>query len=351
MTASAIHADDDLKSSWRTALTRDEVHSLLAMHDLRSWMSLAIDWGIVGASFALVAVWPNPLTIVVALFLIGARQLGFAVLMHEASHRSLFSNRRVNDWVGNWLAAYPIWSDLRPYRPYHLKHHAKTGSEEDPDIGLVRPFPITRRSLWRKVWRDLSGQTGRKFAIGAWKRTFARWGKDPEARRAAQGVLITNLVLLGLLTLVGHPALYLLWAGAWLTTHTLVTRIRSIAEHALTRDPSDPLGNTRTTVASWWERLLIAPNGVNYHLEHHLLMTVPHYNLARMHRLLRERGVLDRACVDDGYIGVLARASARGDATADRDDAATEKGMGQASGFLAPPDVADEAARSVSADG
>jgi fatty acid desaturase len=214
--------------------------------------------------------------------------------MHEASHRTLLRDRRLNDWVGNWLCAYPIWSDLSPYRPYHLKHHAKTGGAEDPDIGLVRPFPITRASLGRKAWRDLSGQTGRKFAKGAWSRTFGHTREDPVARRAAQGVVITNLALLGILAVFGRPELYLLWVAAWFTTHTFVTRIRSIAEHALTPDPDDAFGNTRTTLVSVWERLFLAPNRVNYHLEHHLLMTVPHYHLPRMHRLLRERGVLER---------------------------------------------------------
>ncbi len=75
----------------------------------------------------MVARWPNPLTVVAALFVIGARQLGFAVLMHEAAHRSLFADRRVNDFVGQWLCAYPVWSDLFAYRPYHLQHHAHTG--------------------------------------------------------------------------------------------------------------------------------------------------------------------------------------------------------------------------------
>jgi fatty acid desaturase len=280
------------------------------MNDWRSWASVAINWVLVLASFALVAAWPNPLTVILALFVIGARQLGFAVMMHEAAHRSLFQNRKVNDFVGNWLCAYPIWSDTHPYRPYHLQHHARTGSPEDPDIGLVKPFPITRASLGRKIWRDLSGQTGRKFARGAWNRSFARWD-DPTSRRAAIGVAVTNLVLLALLTAVGHPWLYLLWAGAWLTTNTLVTRIRAIAEHALTPDANDPLGNTRTTRASVWERLFIAPNRVNYHLEHHLLMTVPHYNLPRMHALLGERGILERACVADGYLDVLRNAASR----------------------------------------
>jgi len=295
---------------WLDALSRDEVRDLLCMRELRSWASVAFDWALVFASFAAVTVWPNPLTVILALFVIGARQLGFAVLMHEASHRSLFSNRRVNDWVGNWLCAYPIWSDLHPYRPYHLQHHARTGSPDDPDIGLVRPFPITRASLRRKVWRDLSGRTGVKFARAAWARTFGRWDL-PAARRAAIGVAVTNAVLLGVLALAGHPALYLLWVGAWLTTHTLVTRIRAIAEHALTPDAGDPLLNTRTTLAGPVERLLLAPNRVNYHLEHHLLMTVPHYNLPRMHALLRERGVIEHACVERGYLGVLRRAASK----------------------------------------
>lgn len=59
------------------------------------------------------------------------------------------------------------------------------------------------------------------------------------------------------------------------------------------------------------ERALIAPNGVNYHLEHHLLMTVPHYNLPRLHRMLRDRGVLDNALIAHGYLSVLREASAR----------------------------------------
>ncbi len=306
---SAAATPENPTTGWSSHFSREELDELLTMNDLRSWGSIALNWALIFASFALVAAWPNPLTILVALVVIGARQLGFAVIMHEASHRSLFHSRAVNDWVGNWLAAYPVWSDWRPYRPYHLSHHARTGSDQDPDIGLVRPFPITPASLRRKVWRDLSGRTGLKFARGAWSRTFARYGTDPGARRATQGVVITNLVLLGILAAFGRPELYLLWVVAWLTTNTLVTRIRAIAEHALTPDSSHTLGNTRTTLASWWERLFLAPNRVNYHLEHHLLMTVPHYNLPRMHEMLRERGVLKDACVTRGYAAVLRNAA------------------------------------------
>jgi len=302
--------------TWQDAVSVAERRELLELRDGRSWLSIVVDWGLIGAAMALVAFTPNPLTILVAIAVIGSRQLGLAILMHEAAHRTLLSNRRWNDWVGNWLCAYPVYLDVLPYRNYHLRHHARTWAADDPDLPLATPFPITRASLRRKIWRDLSGRTG-------WKRLKftlkGDLGMSPGlGQRSAnpgwqsfRGMVITNVVLLGILAIVGHPLLYLLWVASWFTTYSLVTRIRSIAEHAMIPDPADELRNTRTTLARWWERLLIAPNYVNYHLEHHLLMTVPHYNLRRLHRLLRERGVLESACVTTGYPAVLRLAAAR----------------------------------------
>jgi fatty acid desaturase len=310
--------------NWRDSLSAEERRELLETDNLHGAFSIALNWALVFGAMALVAWAPNPLTIVLALFVIGARQLGFAILMHEAAHRSLFGNRRLNDWAGNWLAAYPIWAEVEPYRRYHLVHHVHTGSEKDPDLGLVTPFPITRASFARKVFRDLSGQTGIKQAKAVLLRDIGygagRSQRDQGMSRGEQPdvgwhklvpVALTNAVLLGILALAGHPELYLLWVVAWLTTNRLFTRIRSIAEHALTPNASDVLNNTRTTLASPLERLFIAPNRVNYHLEHHLIMTVPHYKLARFHELLRERGVLDHACVANGYAEVLRSAASR----------------------------------------
>jgi len=302
--------------TWQDAVSVGERRELLELRDGRTWLSIVVDWGLIGAAMALVAFAPNPLTILVAIAVIGSRQLGLAILMHEAAHRTLLSNRRWNDWVGNWLCAYPVYLDVFPYRNYHLRHHARTWAADDPDLPLATPFPITPASLRRKIWRDLSGRTG-------WKRLKytlkGDLGMSPGlGQRSAnpgwqsfRGMVITNVVLLGILAIVGHPLLYLLWVASWFTTYSLVTRIRSIAEHAMIPDPADELRNTRTTLARWWERLLIAPNYVNYHLEHHLLMTVPHYNLRRLHRLLRERGVLESACVTTGYPAVLRLAAAR----------------------------------------
>jgi fatty acid desaturase len=318
VTSDGAHVERTVAAErWLDRFTRAEISALLQFDDRHSWAAFAVNWGLVFAAMALVARWPNPLTIVLALFVIAGRQLGMSILMHEASHRTLFKNRQLNDFMGNWLAAYPVWSDLAPYRPYHLRHHAKNWTKDDPDLDLATPFPVTRASLRRKIWRDLSGQTG-------WKRFKALLRRDlgmsagkskrqaTSAMAALRGVVVSNLVLLGVLTAFGHPALYLLWFGAWMTTYSLVLRIRAIAEHAMPQDPSDPLYNARTTLASWWERVFLAPNYVNYHLEHHLLMTVPHYKLPVFHRMLRERGLLTDANVARGYASVLRLASSKG---------------------------------------
>jgi fatty acid desaturase len=317
ITSDEVQRELDENGRWLDHVTKAEIAELRRMNDTRSWLTLAFNWGVVFGSMALVAAWPNPLTIVLALFLIGARQLGNAVMMHDASHHALLSDRRLNDWAGNWLGGYPVWSDMHSYRPYHLTHHRHTWTDKDPDVGLARPFPITPASFRRKVWRDLSGQTGLKFVKFAIRRDFGSegtWGERTRRALASQrfrGMLISNAVILGIASLIGHPALYLLWLGAYMTTNTLVTRIRAIAEHSMVPDPADPLRNTRTTLARWWERLFIAPNRVNYHLEHHLVMTVPHYNLPKMHALLAERGVLDQALVARGYASVLRGATSK----------------------------------------
>ncbi len=319
-TESAASMSDPEKSTrkpqWLRSLEHEEIRNLLALSDWRAVWSIVLNWLIVAAAMGVVAAWPNLLTIIAAVFVIGARQLGFAVLMHEGAHRTMFRSRWANDTLVNWLCSYPIWSDLHPYRRYHLQHHAKNWTKEDPDVGLATPFPVTPASMRRKVWRDLSGQTG-------WKRAKATLARDLGlsqgnvkrldfmGARSLKGVVITNLMLLLALTAFGHPTLYLLWVIAWFTTYSLVMRLRSIAEHAVIPDPADPLNNTRTTLTRWWERFLVAPNCVNYHLEHHLLMTVPHYKLRHMHKLLQQRGTLDHACVVRGYPGVWALAASK----------------------------------------
>ena len=57
-----------------------------------SWRGIAMvvhAWAVIIAAGAMFVLFPNPLTYVLAVMLIGARQLGLAILMHEAAHGGL----------------------------------------------------------------------------------------------------------------------------------------------------------------------------------------------------------------------------------------------------------------------
>jgi fatty acid desaturase len=90
----------------------------------------------------------------------------------------------------------------------------------------------------------------------------------------------------------------------------LIIRIRQVAEHAAVPDlyDPDPRMNTRTVEAPWWQRIVFAPNAVNYHLEHHFMASVPCYRLAALRAHLKARGALEGVPVFTGYGQLLRHA-------------------------------------------
>ncbi len=309
-------------------LTTEERQSLLKRNDYRAAFEVLVHWLWIIGAMALVHFFPNPLSIVVALFILGGKQLACAILMHDASHRSVFANATLNDKIGQYLGAYPIFQNLKNYRGYHLSHHLNTGLEDDPDLILTRGYPTSRKSMFRKIFRDLIGLTGIKAFVGLMLMNlgfikYSLGGKiekiDQKGRPLSDfvimfyknmgGPIVANLIMFGFFYLLGNPWLYLLWIAAYFTTFQFVLRIRSMAEHSVVEDTEDPYKNTRTTYANFLERLLFAPYHVNFHAEHHLLMAVPSYNLPKLHKILKEKGYYDKGVLENGYWDVVKLAS------------------------------------------
>lgn len=314
------------KEEW-TALTQvSRWHGLwLALH---GWMVIALVLG--GAALLWQWDWIAGLIATpFAIALVGSRQLGLSILMHEAAHGLLHPDRKMNNFVGEWFGGAATGSDLQAYRAYHLTHHRFTQQKEDPDLSLSAPFPTTKASMRRKIIRDLTGQTffkqrssqfkkawqglkaiarGDRDAAGTKRDTSAgqtlnnssRAGIGAEsasvdgsiitAKTVGRFLLVHSVVLIiSLMTLGIIP--FLIWIVALATSFQLILRVRNIAEHACTTTGSDdPFSHARTTYASWWERMTLAPYWVNYHSEHHLFMGVPCYNLPKANRMLIEKG-------------------------------------------------------------
>ncbi len=306
-------------------LTKEEIKEWRSPPRYRGAFDVILDWAMIGGSMYLVHFFKSWWSVLIALTLIGGRQLALAILMHEGSHRVLFKNRRVNDWVSHWLCGAPIWASFERYRPHHIAHHSYTGTEKDTDLNLVLPYPITSASFFRKCFRDLSGIAGLrrlvgKFLMDAERITYSAsmgqkaiedksFGRSVGALvKNAGPTLLTNLLLFGLLLALGAPELYLLWFASWMTTFGLCMRIRSISEHVGVELSDNVFKNTRTTYATLLARVTCAPHHVNYHLEHHLLMTVPHYKLKKLHHFLLERGAYMESPIAQGYSELWSKA-------------------------------------------
>lgn len=294
-------------------LTSEELKYFTGRSDWRGAWIVLFNWLSIVAIFTVVALWTNPLTILLAILLLGGRQMGLAVLMHEAGHKTLFRSQALNETVGQWLCAFPILGDCDAYGASHREHHRTAGTDADPDLPNYRNYPVSRESFLRKIKRDITGQTGAKLVAalvsGGGRSIMMREGEKTNALR--QGLLI-NVALFCALLLAGVPELYLLWVVAYLTAYPLIARIRQVAEHGNVPDlyDLDPRLNTRTTIPRWFERPFLCPNGVNYHVEHHLLASVPCHRLAELHQRLRDKGFYDsyEHTLAQGYWDVIKRA-------------------------------------------
>jgi len=294
----------------KTYLTREEIQQFTKKDDAKAFQILALNWLAIFAILGVVYVWPNPLTIIFAMLFLPGRQLGLSVLMHDCGHKIFFESRERNDFYGQWFCANPMLQDIHSYARGHLKHHQHAGTEQDPDLSNYRNYPVSKESFQRKIQRDITGKTGIKLLKLILQVSLWSFSDDKEKRKFARPFiqeLFVQVIFITVLTIFMSPWLYVLWMASWLTTYMLVVRLRQVAEHGAVPNlfELDPRKNTRTTIPNWLERALIAPNYVNYHLEHHFLASVPCYNLPKLHKLLKERGAYEHTPIVYGYMRVL----------------------------------------------
>jgi fatty acid desaturase len=235
------------------------------------------------------AVWANnPAVWALAFLAMGPVICRFNILMHEAAHRLLFGNRKVNDFVGRWFLGYPVLSPIDLYRRGHMAHHREEFGPNEPDIPLYRNYPIPRDSMRRKLTRDATGRTGWKLNKGLLR--GLRTDNDA-IRKQARYILATQLVIFGLFTLAGHPWLYLfLWLLPDMTVWRVMNRLRAIAEHGGMKASPDRRETTHSVRQHWLARLTIVPYNTGWHLAHHVDSGIPFRKLPALHEELIRAG-------------------------------------------------------------
>lgn len=298
----------------RRGLPAALVKELTRLDSAKAWLSVAETWGAIALLVALPLIWWEWYVIVPAMLLLATRQQALFVLAHDAAHYRLFGNRRLNDLVGR-LCGTPVGISMLAYRVVHRLHHNHLYERQDPDTPIHGGYPRGRRYLIRKLLKDVAGLTAHKtyayfFGAPAAKRKDGKIDPLGDTSEALRGAALRDRWVVAAFHLVAPAAAIaggmlleylLLWVVPLVCLLQPILRFRSILEHGMVGDLSSAWTAARTNTGPGWLMWLLFPHHVHYHVEHHLYPSIPHYNLARAHREMRERGLLERAEVRPAF--------------------------------------------------
>lgn len=290
---------------------------LSVVDNRRNALLLALQWIVVVAAMVVAIRADHVAVYLIAGIVIGTRIQCLAVMMHDACHGLLFSNRRVNDLIGDIFVAYPMFISIDLYRVAHMVHHRHTNTMRDYDYRAQRKdpdqyFPKSGPAMAWLFIRSLLGlnyyrvaRAGRVWSPVASFHNPRRFGYDyPLALRlryvvwaaTVYGLILWSPWRWQILGLFMVPQF--IWANVF-------NRLRAMAEHAGVADEVE-LNGTRTVLPTLIDRILIGPLNVSYHLEHHLFPSVPWHNLRRLHdHLMTDADYAAQAHVTRGYWGVI----------------------------------------------
>ena len=234
-------------------------------------------------------IYSHPLIWIFLILCMGIAQNRLFIIHHEAAHRLLFSNQKINDLIGirliGWLA---FGSGSHGYRIGHIRHHRDEFGPQEPDFVLYSFYPISKSSMSRKLLRDLSG-------ISAFRILRPRFQRLNDLRhlRLTVSFLSGQLMIVALFWIFSNLAMYfLLWILPWVCVYQFLNRIRAITEHGGMTQSSDRRRTTHYIRQNRLANFFFVPLNVGYHLAHHVDMLVPYRNLP----------LLDQALMEDGYI-------------------------------------------------
>jgi fatty acid desaturase len=248
-----------------------------------------------------------------AFVLMGPMYARFAILMHEAAHKLLFTNKRWNDWVGKWLVAYPVFTPVQLYRRAHFAHHKDEFGPDEPDLAYYAPYPCTRRALWRRLFRDAVGISGWKNFKPLVKNSVR---KGPFRRIGLSIFAVQALLWAMMWVATGRWWIYpVLWWLPWMTEWRVINRLRSIAEHGGMQRSPDRRATTHHVRQSLPARFFIVPYNTGWHLAHHVDMGVPWRNLPAFHAELVRAGYVTDALTSPSYLALWGALSSANDAT------------------------------------
>ena len=208
--------------------------------------------------------------------------------MHEASHRTAFATRWLNDAMA-WIAGLALVIGPEWFRAFHFAHHRHTQDpERDPEL-LSGAKPATRPALlWHLTglpvwWGSVTAIL--RNAAGAVPAAYIPPSAVGRIRAEARGMMAFYAALGVLSVALRSDVLVWVWIGPALLGQP-VLRLYLLAEHGRCPSVADMFLNSRTTYTTAAVRWLAW--NMPYHAEHHAYPAVPFHRLPDMHRLAQD---------------------------------------------------------------
>lgn len=289
---------------------RAAVFELSALSPAKSLAALTFDWVVIGAAIAIGTGIDSLLAAATCIFIIGSRQHGLLLLMHEAAHRRLHPNARFNEWLSDLFCAFPLFVTTASYRSSHFAHHRHTNTDLDPDW-IPRKghqewrFPKSRLQMSVLLLKQLSGlnvggMAGKALRFGQTEadgpaRASPGPAHDSSSLNRTTSRVVFYACTVATLTYFGVWMQFLLfWMLPIVTSLALLMRVRSISEH-FGLSYADELSCSRNVIPAALERPFLGLHSSHLHLDHHLYPSVPFYNLRSLHQQLLNNDIYRRS--------------------------------------------------------
>jgi fatty acid desaturase len=268
--------------------------------------------GIAAAIWLCSSHWSFLLYIVTVMF-IACRQHALGVILHDGVHFKISKNRKLNDFITEYLIAIPIFTPMLDWRRAHFTHHRDPNTEDDPDwvIKLNNPewvFPKTKIGFLTTVLKyscgiyilglffnkrlNLKQKTKYFFKAFLGTRPSPKLPNEKPMKPKLHNYVINTCLYATILSAIVYYGLlkgfliyYIIPAFMWAP---LLTRIRSIAEHFGVEN-DNAYDKSRTMYPTLIDKLFLGASwNINLHLDHHLYPSVPSYRLKKLHNLIKD---------------------------------------------------------------
>ncbi|MFJ4349256.1 fatty acid desaturase family protein [Pseudomonas sp. NPDC089401] len=288
---------------------RNNYRGLFSILESIAWIGLGVVasqmWGLAG--------W------IIAMVIIGTRQRALASLLHEAAHGTLFKAKVLNSTVGRVVCGWTILQSFDSYRKSHvLAHHPHiSDAQQDPDYSYMLEAGVYANQsraafIWKFLITPALGRLTPHYIGYLLRERLGKALQTPKERGEVLCILAFHTAILAASHYAGvMTEVVLLWFVPFVVVYPLVGWYSELAEHFPMMDARYARHSffSRNRYAGRIEKLFIGMHGDHYHLTHHLLPGLPHWNLGKATEILREDDAF-RAW-DDHWGGIFSSAQGK----------------------------------------